>query len=375
MRSLFERIQKDNRASFFYSAAKSVFHLFSAIWLLGYRLRVFAYRSGVIKPRKLKAKVISVGNITLGGTGKTPLVIYIAHRLKERGFKVAVLSRGYKRRKRGLIELTGEDRNRVDWTEVGDEPYLLSSRLNDIPVVVCKDRGVSGVRAERKYQADVLVLDDGFQHWKLPRNLDVVVIDSTNPFGNSKLFPAGVLREPLSGLRRADVFILNKANQLSHKQDIVGVLRSYNREAPIIESTYKINSVRRLFGDRPKNGGLPMGVEEKELKGKKVLAFSGIGNPVSFEKSLEVLGVEVIKHRKFPDHFSYKKPDIMNMEREAQKSGADFMITTEKDSVRIPMMEDLHIPIYVLKIDLVIIEGEELLWKEIEGRLNYGNKN
>ena len=376
MRNLFERIQRKNKALSFYSIARLFFYVFSALYWLGYRLRVLVYQTGIVKPRILKAKVISVGNITLGGTGKTPLVLYLAQNFKKRGFKVAVLTRGYKRRKRGLTELIGKSKNRVHWTEVGDEPYLLASRLEDIPVVVSKDRGASGVRSEKKYQVEVLVLDDGFQHWRLARDLDIVVIDSTNPFGNLKLLPAGILREPLSSLKRADVFVLNRVDQVAKKQDIVSVLRSYNQEAPIIESRYKINSIERLFSLSPGGRGLlSVPVEEKELKGKKVLAFSGIGNPVSFEKSLELLEVEVIKHHKFPDHFSYEKPDVRNLEKEAQKSGADFMITTEKDSVRIPMMDDLQIPIYVLKIDLVIIEGEELLWKEIEGLLNYGNKN
>ena len=329
----------------------------------------------MVKSSKLKAKVISVGNITLGGTGKTPLVIYLAHKFKEKRVKVAVLTRGYKRRKKELIELAGDDQNRIHWTEAGDEPYLIASRLADVPVVVSKNRSISGAYAERKHQPDLLLLDDGFQHWRLSRDLDIVVIDSMNPFGNLKLFPAGILREPLSSLKRADIFLLNNADQVPNKQDLIGVLRSYNQDAPIIESTYKINSTERLFSRSANSGGLPSQVQEGELRGEKVLAFSGIGNPVSFEKSLEFLEVEVLKHHKFPDHFFYQEADILNLQKDAQKLGADFLITTEKDSVRIPMMNKLQIPIYVLRIDLVIIKGEEILLREIEGLLNYGTKN
>ncbi len=375
MRSLFEKIQRENTASSIYSIVKLFFCIVSAFYWLGHRLRILAYQSGMVKPRKLKAKVISVGNITLGGTGKTPLVMYLAQKLKERGVRVVVLTRGYKREKKELVELTGENKNNIHWTEVGDEPYLLASRLDHIPVVVSKDRGTSGVRAEKKYQAEVLILDDGFQHWRLFRDLDVVTIDSTNPFGNSKLFPAGILREPLSSLRRADVFVLSKADHVSDKQNLVGVLRSCNQDAPIIESTYKINSIERFFGDSSKNRALRIRVEEGELKGKKVLAFSGIGNPVSFEKSLESLKVEILRHRKFPDHFFYQEADVLNLEEEAQKLGVDFMITTEKDSVRIPMMRGERVPLYVLKIDLMITMGEKVFWREIEGLLNHGNKN
>jgi tetraacyldisaccharide 4'-kinase len=359
MRNFFEKIQEGKKILSFYSLLKLFFYILSVFYGLGYHFRVLLYQSGVVKPKKLNAKVISIGNITLGGTGKTPLVIYLSQKLKEKKIKVAILIRGYKGRKKELTELVEENKNKIPWSEVGDEPYLLASRLYDVPVVVSKDRSASGVCAEKKYRAEVLVLDDGFQHWKLSRNLDIVVIDSTNPFGNSKLFPAGILREPLSSLKRADILVLNKADQILNKEDLIQILRAYNQNAPIIESVYAINSIERLLGHSL--------IEEKHLEGKKCLAFSGIGNPISFEKSLKRLKVEVLKHHRFPDHFFYQKKDILNLEKKAQKLGADFMITTEKDSVRIPMMNELKIPIYVFKIDLVITKGEEIFWKGIEG--------
>ena len=367
MRNLFEKIQREKKILSFYSILKLFFYIFSVFYWMGYRLRILIYQSGMVKPKKLKAKVISIGNITLGGTGKTPLVIHLVQKLKQRKLKVSILTRGYKRKKRELTELVGEKKNRIPWTEVGDEPYLLASRLYDVPVLVSKDRSTSGVCAEENYQAEVLVLDDGFQHWRLFRDLDIVVIDSMNPFGNSKLFPAGILREPLSSLKRADIFVLNKADQIPNKQSLIRVLRTYNQDAPIIESVYKVNSIERMFDHSL--------VEEKHLEGKKCLAFSGIGNPVSFEKSLTLLNVEVLKHHQFPDHFFYQKKDILNLEKEAFKLEADFMITTEKDSVRIPMMSELKIPIYVFKVDLVITKGEEIFLEEIEGLIKYGNKN
>ena len=257
-----------------------------------------------------------------------------------------------------LIELVEENKNRIPWVEVGDEPCLLASRLYDVPVMVSKNRYTSGAYVGEKYGSEILVLDDGFQHWRLSRDLDILVIDSTNPFGNSKLFPAGILREPLSSLKRADILVLTKSDQISNKLELIRLLRTYNQDAPMVESVYKVNSIERWFGHSL--------VEERNLQGKKSLVFSGIGNPVSFEKSLEILRVEVLKHHQFPDHFFYQKKDILNLEKEAGKLGADFMITTEKDSVRIPIISDLEIPIYVLKIDLVITEGEEIFWKRIE---------
>jgi len=375
MRVLFEKIQSEKKTFSAYSVLKLFFYIFSVFYWLGYHLRFLLYRSGAVKPKKLQAKVISIGNITLGGTGKTPLVIYLAEKLKQKELKVSILTRGYKRRKKELTEIGRENKKRISWTEVGDEPYLLASRLYDVPVLISKDRANAGVSAERKYQADFLVLDDGFQHWKLSRDLDIVVIDSTNPFGNLKLFPAGILREPLSSLKRADIFVLNKVDQISDEHNVIRVLRRYNQDAPIIQSVYKINSIERLLDHSSKEKHLPIQVEETHLEGKKALAFSGIGNPLSFEKSLDLLKVQVLSHRRFPDHFFYQKKDILNLEKEAQNLEADFMITTEKDSIRIPMMSELKIPIYIFKIDLVIINGEETLWKRIEGLTNYGDKN
>ena len=310
MRNLFEKIQKGKKILSFYSILKLFFYIFSVVYWLGYRLRILIYQSGVVKPKKLNSKVISIGNITLGGTGKTPLVIYLVQKLKQKKLKVSILTRGYKRRKKELTELVGENKNRIHWAEVGDEPYLLASRVYDVPVMVSKDRGTSGVCAEKKYQSEVLVLDDGFQHWKLSRDLDIVVIDATNPFGNSRLFPAGILREPLSCLKRADIFVLNKADQIPNKQRIIRILRTYNQDAPIIESVYKVNSVEKIFDHSSVDDRSPFWAEEKKLQGKRVLAFSGIGNPFSFEKSLKLLKVEVLRHRKFPDHFFYQKKDI-----------------------------------------------------------------
>jgi len=375
MRNLFEKVQREKKILSFYSILSLFFYIFSVFYWLGYRLRILIYQSGMVKPKKLKAKVISVGNITLGGTGKTPLVIYLVRKLKQKKLKVSILTRGYKRRKKELTELVGENKNRIHWTEVGDEPYLLASRLRDVPVMVSKERGISGVCAEKKYQSEVLVLDDGFQHWKLSRDLDIVVIDATNPFGNSRLFPAGILREPLSSLKRADILVLNKADQIPNKQSIIRILRTYNQNASIVESMYKVNSIERMFDHSSVDNHSPLGMEEQKAQGKRVLAFSGIGNPFSFEKSLKLLKVEVLRHRKFPDHFFYQRKDILNLEKEAFKLGADFMITTEKDSVRIPMISELKIPIYILKIDLAITKGEEIFLEKIEGLLKYGNKD
>ncbi len=304
--------------------------------------------------------MISVGNITVGGTGKTPLVIYLAEKLREKNRKVAILTRGYRRKKREMVELTGETGQRMNWQDVGDEPYLLAKRLLDVPIMVSKRRSTSGEKAEQKFGSEILILDDGLQHLRLSRDLEIVVIDSVNPFGNGRLLPAGILREPLTSLKRADIFVLTKTDHVPSTNELTQVLRRYNPEASIVESAYRVRSIQGLFDDSS--------VEPKHLEDKKAYAFSGIGNPASFENTLQQLNVHTLKHRKFIDHHPYSKRDLMDLAGEARELGADFVVTTEKDSVRIPLVSQLEIPFYVVKIDLRITHGEEALLDKIEGR-------
>jgi 3-deoxy-D-manno-octulosonic-acid transferase len=333
---------------------------FTGLYRLACSIRLFLYRRGICQQKRLEAKVISVGNITVGGTGKTPLVIYLTKKLKERNKKVAILSRGYKRKNKKMVELTQKTRDEFTWEDVGDEPYLISQRLSDVPISVSKHRILSGQYTIEKYGTEILILDDGFQHLRLFRNLDIVVIDAVNPFGNGKLLPAGTLREPLSSLKRADVFILTKTDQASKVNELIDTLKKYNPHAPIVESIYQIRSVDNFFDGSS--------VNLKDVEDKKALVFSGIGNPLSFENSLRSLKILILKHQRFRDHFPYRQKDILYLKGEARSLGADFIVTTEKDSVRIPLIKEQEIPIYVLKIDLKITRGEEILIKKIEGK-------
>ncbi|KPK99712.1 MAG: hypothetical protein AMJ91_06710 [candidate division Zixibacteria bacterium SM23_73_3] len=350
----------DGRPQTIYSSPWWLLSSFSWLYRLICTLRLLFYRYGIFGQKKLKAKVISVGNITLGGTGKTPLVIYLAEKLKQKNKKVAILTRGYKRKKKGMVELTQKTKRKINWEEVGDEPYLMSGRLFDVPIMVNKHKSISGEYAIEKYDTGFLILDDGFQHLKLLRNLNIVVIDSLNPFGNGKLLPAGTLREPLSSLRRADVFVLTKTDQVSNVDESIHILKKYNPQAPTVRSVYQIRSIERLS-----DGSL---VNPKDVENKKALAFSGIGNPLSFENSLKQLQVQILKHRIFLDHFPYRKKDVWSLIQEATNLNANFIITTEKDSVRIPLMNQQDIPFYVLKIDLKITRGEEIFLQKVEGK-------
>jgi tetraacyldisaccharide 4'-kinase len=335
--------------------------LFIFSWLYGliYLIRLSLFRLGIFKQRKLKAKVISVGNITLGGTGKTPLVIYLAKKLSERDENPTILTRGYGRKKKEMVELTEDTYQGFNWEDAGDEPLVMAGRLPGVPILVSKNRRTSGHHAVQKFGNHVLILDDGFQHLKLFRDLDIVVIDATNPFGNGKFLPAGILREPLSSLRRADVFVLTKTDQTSNKDELKKTLREFNPEAIVAESVYRIRSIIDFASGTS--------VESKGIENKKALAFSAIGNPSSFENSLKTLKVRLIKHRTFRDHHPYKSKEISDLGREAKELKADFLITTEKDSVRIPLIKETEIPIYVLKIDLTVTQGEQILFNKIEG--------
>jgi tetraacyldisaccharide 4'-kinase len=336
-----------------------ILFIFSWFYHLIYRIRFSLYRLGIFKQRKLKAKVISIGNITVGGTGKTPLVIYLARKLSERGKNPAILTRGYGRKKKEMVELTNDVYQGLNWEDAGDEPFVMAGRLPDVPILVSKDRVVTGHHATRKFGSHVLILDDGFQHLKLFRDLDIVVIDATNPFGDGRLLPAGILREPLSSLKRADVFVLTKTDQASGKEELMQTIREYNPRAPVVESVYRIRSVVNFFHDSF--------VEPKDIENKKALAFSAIGSPSSFEKSLKKLKIHLLKHRRFRDHHPYSSKEISDLVREAKGLEADFLITTEKDSVRIPLIKEPEIPIYVLKIDLTVTQGEQTLLNKIEG--------
>lgn len=324
------------------------FRLLSYFYLLAYYFRVFLYKLGLIKSRRLDARVISVGNITLGGTGKTPMVIYLSETLKSRGENIAILTRGYKRQDKERIEL--KDGN-CDWKKVGDEPYMLSVKLNSVPIIVHKDRYESAEKTQSKFNTSTFILDDGFQHWSLERDLNIVMIDCLNPFGNLKLFPAGLLREPLSALKRADIFVLNQADQVTNVDEIKRVLNRYNSDAMKIESSYHLDLIKDFSSHSL--------VATETVRGKKVAAFSGIANSSSFEKTLDHLGMEIVRYFRYPDHFPYGEKDIFKLERDSLNLCADFMLTTEKDEVRIPKIKSLKLPIYVVGIKLKITKGEK----------------
>ena len=293
-----------------------------------------------IRPVRLGAKVISVGNITLGGTGKTTFVEYLSGWLSLQGKRVAVLSRGYRRNtsKQGI-------------QGIGDEPAMLQQKLPSVQVIVDKNRIQAARKAIRQYAADTLILDDGMQQWRIFKDLEVVTIDAGNPFGNCQMLPAGFLREPQNALRRADIFVLT---QVGLNQDTSGLtfeLKRINTAALIIESRHTPDGFNSVS-----NPDELFGVDM--LRGKSALIFSGIGNPQGFENCISELKINIAKSFRFADHHDYAQADIESIIQEARQMNLDTIITTRKDAVKIRELEIKGAGIWALNIKLSITKNE-----------------
>ncbi len=326
-------------------------------------LRVYLYKLGLLKAEKLKCRVICVGNITSGGTGKTPTVRLLADKLQKQGLRVVILSRGYKGNLKGKLEVAADEKKILhSAAEVGDEPYLLAQQLPGIPIVVGKRRSYAGWYASLRFKPQVIILDDGYQHLKLARQVNIMVIDATNPFGNRCLLPRGTLREPLSALSRAQVFLLTKTDLAKDVSAVVDTLRRYNPKAPLLTSVHQSVAIGELSNKKKH----PL----KWLKGKKVACFSGIADPASFVKMIKELGAEVAGQLNFPDHYQYTAADLGELADTAKELGAEALITTEKDAVRITDFDLPDIPVLTLNIALKITSNErewEEAWKVIVG--------
>ncbi len=305
------------------------------IYYLGYSIKK-AYN--LKRRRRLPCRVVSVGNLTLGGTGKTPAVIAIAEEAEKRGYRPCILTRGYKGKAAGPCFISKGDGPLLDAYEAGDEALLMAERLKGIPVVKGKDRYDTGIFAMRSLESEVasgkskmlFILDDGFQHWKLFRDKDILLIDSTNPFGNNRLFPSGILREPLSEMERADVIVITKVRKDDPEHGrvtsgLIEEIRIHNRKAPIFMSKHRPISLGTLSGSE-----LPL----EKISGRTIFGFCGIGNPASFQDTLLTLGVKVRGFMAFGDHHRYSHQDVRRITEAAKRYGTDWIVTTEKDIIK-----------------------------------------
>ncbi|MDO5463094.1 MAG: tetraacyldisaccharide 4'-kinase [bacterium] len=336
---------------------KGVSKIFGAIvWL-----RMWFYRIGVLRRWPLGCQVISVGNVTAGGTGKTPVVEIFARELTRQGRKVAILSRGYRRKEKPFFQrlfsdkidppLVVSDGRRVllDSETGGDEPYMLATNLPGVVVLVDRNRVKSGRYAIRRFGCDTLILDDGFQYQKLKHSRDIVLVDKTNPFGNGNILPRGVLREAAKNIRRADFIFITKSNGKSEK--LRKKIREYNRHAEIIECRHAPQRLKNVYGQGDQ--------ELSWLKGKRIVALSGIAVPQSFENFLRGYGAELVDCIRYADHHRYAAEEVINVVNRTADLGCDAMITTEKDAVRFPKLSTTAVPVYYLRIEIEILKGAE----------------
>src|SRR5689334_2369624 len=337
---------------------RSLLYLLSLVYARLVQLRLFLYRKRIFRERALGCLVISIGNLTVGGTGKTPIVEKFARALQAGGRRVAILSRGYKSvakpsKRSWLDRLRGvaPDPPRVvsdgqsillDSLTAGDEPYMLANNLKDVVVLVDKDRVKSGLFAIKELKADTLLLDDGLQYLHLKHRLDIVLIDRQAPFGNEFLLPRGTLREPPRNLRRASYIFITKSTGASN-EELIQRIRRYNRTAEIIECAHRPLYLEHLLTGEQ----LPL----ERLDGTFVGSICGIAAPESFENGLSQLGAKVDLAKRYIDHHRYTTAEVLSFINRCVRRDLEMIITTEKDAVRMPRISEaeMRVPIYFLR--------------------------
>ncbi|MBD3368414.1 MAG: tetraacyldisaccharide 4'-kinase [Candidatus Eisenbacteria bacterium] len=300
---------------------------------------------------RLDVPVVSVGNLVVGGTGKTPLVVYVARELQRMGRRVAVVSRGYGRSSDGTLLVSRGERPLVSWRKAGDEPYLLALLLSDVGVIVA-ERRVDGIReAVERLDADVVVLDDAFQHVQVERDLDIVAVDASSPVGNGFLLPAGPLREHPLGVGRADVLVATRSGEDGAKL-VESTLGPLAPGAAVVATRMKpVELWDARTGARVAPG---------EVRGRDVVALAGIAGPDDFFRTVERIGANVVARLAAPDHHEYDEGDLKQVEDAARSTGARAVLTTEKDAVRLSEWTS-PVPVVALGIDMEIIKGRRAL--------------
>ena len=338
--------------------------ILAAVYSCIVRLRLNLYASGLKKTGKLDTPVISIGNITLGGTGKTPFTIYICRLLQGEGFRPAVLSRGYRgtAEKRNLLVSNGKEAF-CSAEESGDEPRLMADNLPGVPVAVGGRRQDSArlCLADPSLDPDLFILDDGFQHIQLQRDINIVLVDATSPFGGERVIPDGILREPLSSLKRADAFVVTRAHQAEEALEMIASrLKEYNPSAPVFFFSHRLADFRivRETASGSDNAERP----GHSPPGTKAFVLAAIGNPLQFIKDLENLGLQISGRVLMRDHHPFSQHELDLTMEEFRESGAEFIITTEKDAIRLKNLDLRGMPLY--SVGLETYSSEEARFRE-----------
>ncbi|MGC9337190.1 MAG: tetraacyldisaccharide 4'-kinase [Candidatus Cloacimonadia bacterium] len=311
------------------------------------RQRRLVYSKGLISSYKAKTPIISIGNLSVGGTGKTPFTIFLARYLQKKGYSVAVSHRGYRGKYEHETKLISDKNSLLpSASEAGDEPMLLARNLPGIPVIVGKNRAKAIQYLENSFSPDIIILDDSFQHLSVYHDFNFVLFNAQNPFGNGFLLPAGTLREPLSALRFADCIVFSNCDQ-----DYEPPTQVKKHGKPIIKSKYTLKEFVAYH-----NG---VTTSTSFFYNKRVALLSGIGNPCSFEYSIRECGINFVEHYRFPDHYNYVfSTDIQPIIEESKERGIEMLITTEKDFVKMGKIPPTDIPIYYAKLSLHINEPD-----------------
>lgn len=362
------------------SMCRMVFYVLSKVFGRLVAFRLWLYQERFIHDSHLGVPVISIGNLTVGGTGKTPVVELFARTLRDKGRSVAILSRGYKSKRQSKVPLWKKFAARLHFMEkpepppprvvsnrvevllqdaylAGDEPLMLARNLPGVPVVVDRDRVNAGRYAIRKFEVDALLLDDGMQYLKLKHRLDIVLVDRTAPFGvNGHMLPRGTMREPPRHLKRASYIFITKSDE-QPDEELIAQIRKHNRVAEIVECRHR----PKYFQDMHTGERIPI----EAIEGKYVGALSGIAVPQSFENGLRKLGAKVEATERFPDHHRFEGREIKTFIERCIRRDLEFIVTTEKDIVRFPGLPKQDIPIIFMRVEIEILRGQDVFDKMI----------
>ena len=332
--------------------------VFSILYGAAVRFRMSTYKRRCFKKKSLPGFVVSIGNLTAGGTGKTPAVVMLAQWALEQGYRVAVLTRGYGRRSKAkVLEVSDGKIIKADCRESGDEPYLLARKLTGVPVIISRKRFTAGTFAHRKFGANFFILDDGFQHLGLKRDLDLVLIDTIRPFGNGHLLPWGPLREPIDQLTRAGALILTRSNNKNSAQKTTYLLNKVFPEISIFCADHK-----------PERVVFPQLNESHKpdfLKEKRVLAFAGIARPEMFRKTITKLGAHLVYFKGFKDHHRFKPREIQSLIKMREELAAQYLLTSEKDWVRIATFVPMCPEMAYLSIKFALVSDQDRFFNMI----------
>jgi tetraacyldisaccharide 4'-kinase len=320
---------------------------FSSLYGAAMKTRRALYGSGRLRVHELGVPVISVGNLTLGGTGKTPLVEWIARELAKTGLRVCILTRGYGRQNAATRTIVSNGNDILaNADEAGDEPLLLAEKLKGQAAVISDaDRVAAAGWALENFDSEVFVLDDGFQHLRVARNLNILTIDATNPWGNGKLLPAGILREPRAELARADCIVITRADDLNSTDAVRREVVRQAKQTSVFSSRMKLSGLRAVHGQSL--------VDAEEIKASGVVAFCGLGNPDSFFSLLRRSGYQLTQTRVYRDHYRYLQTDVDQIEQAARRHGAQVLLTTAKDEVKLRSLK-FELPCYSADIEIEI---------------------